>query len=95
MAAWLTQALVTMSFPAYCSYSQRDLARYRSKAFSLAWNKKSDVKELLKGHKELIVGEHTAITMDGAITVIGAITMPRSWSLRRTGTITTIDLLLS
>jgi hypothetical protein len=26
--------------------------------------------------------------------MIGAITMPRSWSLRRTGTITTIDLLL-
>ena len=41
-----------------------------------------------------IVGGHAAITMDGAITVIGAITMPRSWSLRRTGTITTIDLLL-
>ncbi|MGB8428368.1 MAG: hypothetical protein WCE72_00980, partial [Pseudolabrys sp.] len=39
-----------------------------------------------------IVGGHAAITMDGAITVIGAITMPRSWSLRRTGTITTIDL---
>jgi hypothetical protein len=41
-----------------------------------------------------IVGGHAAITMDGAITVIGAVTMPRSWSLRRTGTITTIDLLL-
>jgi hypothetical protein len=40
-----------------------------------------------------IVGGHAAITMDGAITVIGAITMPRSWSLRRTGIITTIDLL--
>ena len=39
-------------------------------------------------------GWTAAITMDGAITVIGAITMPRSWSLRRTGTITTIDLLL-